>query len=131
MPVLIIPFLTTLSLGIAFVYVLRVSINWLMNTLTAWMVGLSRGSCFIMGAVIGAGMGFDLGGPVTASAVANGLGADGVFSPMSSKVVGGITLRLGIGLHYRRSIAICGSRPTACHCFYNGWFWYRRSQISP
>lgn len=100
MPVLIIPFLTTLLLGLAFVYILGVPITWLMDFLTEWMIGLSGGSKFIMGAVIGACMGFDLGGPVnkTASAVANGLGADGIFGPMSSKIVGGMTPPLGIGL---------------------------------
>lgn len=100
MPVLIIPFLTTLILGLAFVYILGVPITWLMDTLTAWMISLNGGSRFIMGAVLGACMGFDLGGPVnkTASAVANGLGADGIFGPMSSKIVGGMTPPLGIGL---------------------------------
>lgn len=100
MPVMIIPVLSTLICGALFLLVLNQPIVWLMNALTNWITSLQGGSKFVLGAVIGACMGFDMGGPVnkTASAVANGLGADGIYGPMSAKIVGGMTPPLGIGL---------------------------------
>nr|WP_304358363.1 PTS fructose transporter subunit IIC [Clostridium paraputrificum] len=100
MPVMIIPLVSTFVCGLAFLLVLSKPIIWLMAALQAWILSLQGGSKFLLGAAIGACMGFDLGGPVnkTASAVANGLGADGIFGPMSAKIVGGMTPPLGIGL---------------------------------
>lgn len=100
MPVMIIPFVSSLIVGMAFLLVISKPIIWFTEFLTVWMMSLNGGSKFIMGAVIGACMGFDMGGPVnkTASAVANGLGTEGVYGPMSAKIVGGMTPPLGIGL---------------------------------
>lgn len=100
MPVLVIPVVTTFVCGTLFMLLLSPPIIALMNVLTDWIISLQGGSKFIIGAVIGACMGFDLGGPVnkTASAVANGLGVDGIYGPMSAKIVGGMTPPLGIGL---------------------------------
>jgi len=43
-------------------------------------------------------MGFDMGGPVnkTASMAANALGADGIYGPMTAKIVGGMTPPIGL-----------------------------------
>lgn len=43
-------------------------------------------------------MGFDMGGPVnkTASMAANALGADGIYGPMSAKIIGGMTPPCGV-----------------------------------
>lgn len=100
MPVMIIPFIASLVVGMAFLLVLSTPIVAVTEALTDWMRSLQGGSKFVMGAVIGAAMGFDMGGPVnkTASAVANGLGAEGIYGPMSAKIIGGMTPPLGIGL---------------------------------
>lgn len=99
-PVMIIPFVASFVVGLAFLLVLSVPIVWITESLTEFIKSLNTGSLFVMGAVIGACMGFDMGGPVnkTASSVANGLGADGIYGPMSAKIVGGMTPPLGIGL---------------------------------
>lgn len=99
-PVMIIPFVSTMVVGLSFVLLLSIPIVWITDALTNWIISLNGGSKFILGAVIGACMGFDMGGPVnkTASAVANGLGADGIYGPMSAKIIGGMTPPLGIGL---------------------------------
>lgn len=100
MPVMIIPVVATAICGLAFLFLVADPIVWLMDLLTTWIKSFQGGSKFILGAVIGACMGFDMGGPVnkTASAVANGLGADGIYGPMSAKIIGGMTPPLGIGL---------------------------------
>ena len=98
MPVMIIPVLATLVCGMLFLMVFAQPLAWLMNSLQIWIMSLNSGSKFVIGAVIGACMGFDMGGPVnkTASMAANGLGADGIYGPMSAKIIGGMTPPIGV-----------------------------------
>jgi len=98
MPVLIIPVTTTLVLGVGYFIVLAQPLAFLMDSLQEWMMGLNGGSKFIIGAVIGGAMGFDMGGPInkTASMTGNALGANGINGPMSAKIIGGMTPPIGI-----------------------------------
>lgn len=98
MPVLIIPVLSTLVCGMLFCIVLMRPMAAGMTALQNWIMALNGGAKFVIGAVIGGCMGFDLGGPVnkTASMAANALGADGVNGPMSAKIIGGMTPPVGI-----------------------------------
>jgi len=93
MPVLIIPVVATLICGMLFLCVFCKPLAFIMDVFKNWIMGLNSGSKFVIGAVIGACMGFDMGGPVnkTASMAANALGADGMYGPMSAKIVGGMT----------------------------------------
>ena len=78
----------------------------LMLAFQHWIEGLSGSSLFVAGAVIGACMGFDMGGPVnkTASMAANALYADneangGIGAAAeTAKILGGMTPALGVGL---------------------------------
>jgi len=98
MPVMIIPVVATFVCGMLFLCVFSQPIAWMMSGLQAWITSLNGGSKFVIGAVIGACMGFDMGGPVnkTASMAANGLGADGIYGPMSAKIIGGMTPPIGV-----------------------------------
>ena len=97
MPVLIIPVLASLVVGMIFVVFLSQPLAFIMTQFQNWIVSLNGGSKAIIGAVIGACMGFDLGGPVnkTASLAANALGADGIFAPWAAKLIGGMTPPIG------------------------------------
>lgn len=77
-----------------------VPIAWLMGIVTGWLTALSAGSRFVLGAVIGAMIAFDNGGPVnkTAALFVNGLNADGFFIPTSAKMCAGMTSPLGIAI---------------------------------
>lgn len=103
MPVLIIPVVSTLVCGSLFYMVLCKPIALAMTAFQEWIESLSEGSLFVIGAVIGACLGFDMGGPVgkTASMAANALFADdpeGIGSAAeSAKIIGGMTPALGIG----------------------------------
>ena len=81
-------------------YVIGVPIAWLMGIVTGWLTALSAGSRFVLGAVIGAMIAFDNGGPVnkTAALFVNGLNADGFFIPTSAKMCAGMTSPLGIAI---------------------------------
>nr|WP_084125652.1 fructose-specific PTS transporter subunit EIIC [Demequina sp. NBRC 110054] len=64
MPVVVIPMLSTfITLGL-FITVLGRPIQIAFDGLNDWLTGLSGGSAFALGAILGAMMGFDLGGPV-------------------------------------------------------------------
>lgn len=100
MPVLIIPVFVTLFSGALFFMVLIKPMTWLMDAFMTWIMSLNGGSQFIIGAIIGGCMGFDMGGPVnkTASMAANALMADGFYAPESAKIIGGMTPPLGVAL---------------------------------
>ncbi|NLH64309.1 MAG: PTS fructose transporter subunit IIC [Erysipelotrichaceae bacterium] len=104
MPVMIIPVLSTLIAGALFFWIVCKPMALCMDAIQVWITSLSSGSLFIIGAVIGACMGFDMGGPInkTASMAANALFADqpdGIGSAAeSAKIVGGMTPPLGIGI---------------------------------
>ncbi len=98
MPVMIIPVISTFVCGLIYFIVINTPFSYAMTALQKWIMSLNGGSKFIIGAVIGAGMGFDMGGPVnkTASMAANALGADGIYGPMSAKIIGGMTPPVGV-----------------------------------
>lgn len=104
MPVLIIPVLATMVGSFVFFGVLMRPVSALMMGFQAWIESLASGSLFIVGAVIGACMGFDMGGPInkTASMAANALYAempDGIGGcAETAKIIGGMTPAIGVGL---------------------------------
>ena len=100
MPILVYPVVTTLVCGLLMYYVVGRPISWFMAWLTSGLMALSGGSRFVLGAVIGAMICLDHGGPInkTAALFVNGLNADGFLIPTSAKMCAGMTSPLGIGL---------------------------------
>lgn len=97
MPVLIIPVITCLVVGMVFIVFLSQPLALLMTHFQNWIISLNGGSMALLGGIIGACMGFDLGGPInkTASLAANALGADGFLAPWAAKIIGGMTPPIG------------------------------------
>ena len=83
MPVLIIPILSTLLLGMAYIYILAYPLSLFMNWLIAVLGGLQGGSAVVLGLVIGVMTAFDMGGPInkTASTFTMALMASSVYGP--------------------------------------------------
>ncbi|RKT79437.1 PTS system D-fructose-specific IIA component (F1P-forming) (Frc family) /PTS system D-fructose-specific IIB component (F1P-forming) (Frc family) /PTS system D-fructose-specific IIC component (F1P-forming) (Frc family) [Terracoccus luteus] len=80
MPVVVIPLLSSLITIGLFITVLGRPIKALTDALNTWLGGLGGGSAIILGLILGAMMGFDLGGPVNKVAYAfatTGLAAAG------------------------------------------------------
>ena len=98
MPVMFIPVLSTLVCGMIFLCVFSIPLAWIMDVFQKWIISLNGGAKSVIGGVIGACMGFDMGGPVnkTASMAANALGADGINGPMCAKIIGGMTPPIGL-----------------------------------
>jgi len=106
MPVLIIPVVATCVAIFVFFGIFMKPLSAIMIAFQKWIEGLSGSSLFVAGAVIGACMGFDMGGPVnkTASMAANALYADneangGIGAAAeTAKIIGGMTPAIGVGL---------------------------------
>ena len=101
MPILIIPFISTLVVGMAMFLILGKPIAWIMDTFTNLLVNRQNGGVkFGLGAMIGGMLGFDLGGPMgkTASAFTNALLTEGIYGPSAAKIVSGMTPAIGIAL---------------------------------
>jgi PTS system fructose-specific IIC component len=93
-----IPVISTLVCGMIFLCVFAIPLAYIMNVFQQWIISLNGGAKAVIGGVIGACMGFDMGGPInkTASMAANALGADGINGPMAAKIIGGMTPPIGI-----------------------------------
>jgi PTS system fructose-specific IIC component len=64
MPVLLIPLLTTISVGLVMIVLLGKPIAWLMEQLTDGLNSMSGGSAVLLGVILGLMMAFDMGGPL-------------------------------------------------------------------
>lgn len=98
-PMLLIPLL-----GIAFtalaMSILGQPIAWLQTTLDAWLTGVSGSSAVLLGAVIGAMMAFDMGGPLGKIALTFVVGAysQGIYGPNAAAFPGIMTAPVSVAL---------------------------------
>lgn len=83
MPILVMPILSSLVLGMVYIYVLAAPIAVFMDWLTGLLSGLQGGSAAVLGIVIGIMTAVDMGGPVnkTASTFTMALMTAGVYAP--------------------------------------------------
>ncbi|MEK5240480.1 fructose-specific PTS transporter subunit EIIC [Paenibacillus sp. FSL L8-0470] len=64
MPIIIIPVLTSLIVGLIFVFVIGSPIAQVFESLTVWLVGMQGTSSILLALILGAMISFDMGGPV-------------------------------------------------------------------
>ena len=62
-PVLILPLLSTLAVGLVMYYVIGGPISWVQDHLTDWLSGLQGSNAVVLGLILGAMMAADMGGP--------------------------------------------------------------------
>lgn len=70
MPVVIIPLLSSLAVGLLMFMLLGRPLAWVTTSLTDWLNGMSGTSAIVLGIILGLMMCFDLGGPVNKAAYA-------------------------------------------------------------
>ena len=99
-PVLLLPLLGTVVVGVLMLMVIGKPIAGVMGGLTDWLKGLQTGSAVLLGVILGAMMAFDMGGPVNKAAYvfSTTLIAAGVANPMAAAMAGGMVPPLGIAL---------------------------------
>jgi fructose PTS system EIIBC or EIIC component len=68
MPVLVLPVISTLIIGLGMIYVVGKPVAVLNATVEGWLSALSGGSAVILGTILGLMMAFDMGGPVNKAA---------------------------------------------------------------
>jgi PTS system fructose-specific IIC component len=100
MPILILPVLSTLIVGLLMIYVIGSPLKNIMTALTNWLTRMSSTNAVILGVILGLMMAFDMGGPVNKAAYtfATGLLASNVFTPMAAVMAAGMTPPLGLAL---------------------------------
>jgi PTS system fructose-specific IIC component len=92
MPVLVLPVLSTLIVGLAMVYVIGPPMVRINDAMLTWLQGLQSTTAVLLGILLGAMMAFDMGGPVNkaAYAFAVGLLASQVYQPMAAVMAAGM-----------------------------------------
>lgn len=82
-PIIVIPVGSTLVVGLAFIFLLGAPIAAVFAALTTWLAGMQGAAPLALGIILGAMIGFDMGGPVNKVAFlfAGGLIATGNFGP--------------------------------------------------
>ena len=88
MPVVVIPLVSTLVVGMAMILVLARPLAWLNEALVDGLNSMTGSSAILLGAILGLMMCFDLGGPVNKAAyvfAVTGLSTAGALDPGSSQ----------------------------------------------
>ncbi len=99
-PVLIIPLLSTLVVGLLLVYVFGRPVKAILDGLTSFLQNMGQANALILGVLLGGMMAVDMGGPVNKAAYtfAVGLLASNIYQPMAAAMAAGMTPPLGMGL---------------------------------
>lgn len=99
-PVLILPLISTLIVGLLMIFVIGPPVKVALNSLETWLAGLQQGSALVLGVILGAMMAFDMGGPVNKAAYTFSVGllASKIYAPMAAVMAAGMVPPLGLAL---------------------------------
>ncbi|WP_246804225.1 PTS fructose transporter subunit IIC [Desulfosarcina cetonica] len=99
-PVLILPLISTLVVGLLMIYLIGPPVKVALNGLESWLSNLQEGSALLLGVILGAMMAFDMGGPVNKAAYTFSVGllASKIYAPMAAVMAAGMVPPLGLAL---------------------------------
>jgi PTS system fructose-specific IIC component len=99
-PILIIPLVASLITGLVMIYIVGTPVANIMHWLTDWLQSLGTANAVLLGAVLGAMMCTDMGGPVNKAAYVFGvtLLSSSVYAPMAAIMAAGMVPPLAMGL---------------------------------
>ena len=99
-PILILPLLGTLIVGLAMIYVINPPVAKIMAALSDWLKSLGDINAIVLGVIIGAMMCIDMGGPVNKAAYTFSVGmlASQVFTPMAAAMATGMVPPIGMAI---------------------------------
>ena len=99
-PILVIPVVTSILVGLCYIYIFANPIGIGMNALNSFLFSLSSSSKIVVGIIIGAMVTFDMGGPInkTACTFSIAMMAEGHYEFFGICAVGICTAPLGLGL---------------------------------
>lgn len=99
-PVLILPFLSSIVIGLLMIFVIAPPVQAILNAMTTWLNAMQGANAILLGVILGTMMAFDMGGPINKAAYtfAVGLLASKVYGPMAAVMAAGMTPPLGLAL---------------------------------
>ena len=99
-PILVIPLLATLVVGLLLVYVFGGPISAITTGLNTFLQNMGSTNAVLLGLVLGGMMAVDMGGPVNKAAYtfAIGLLSSNLYAPMAAVMAAGMTPPLGLAL---------------------------------
>jgi PTS system fructose-specific IIC component len=100
MPVVVIPLVSTIAVGLAMTIVVGRPVSWATTQLTNGLNGLSGSNAVLLGLLLGLMMAFDMGGPVNKVAYTFGVAALSTGNPkiMAAVMAAGMTPPLALAL---------------------------------
>lgn len=102
MPMMIIPLISSLVIGLLMFFVLGVPIVWATDGLTSFLTSMQGSMKFVFGAILGGMAAFDFGGPVNkvASLFADGLLLEGIYEPEAVKILASMVPPFGVAISW-------------------------------
>lgn len=99
-PILILPLLGSLIVGLLMVYAINPPVASLMTALTDWLKTMNDANAVILGLILGAMMCTDMGGPVNKAAYTFSVGmiASGVYTPIAAAMAAGMIPPIGMAI---------------------------------
>lgn len=99
-PILIIPLLSSLVVGLAMIYLIGKPVAGILAGLTHWLQTMGTANAVLLGAILGGMMCTDMGGPVNKAAYAFGVGllSTQTYAPMAAIMAAGMVPPLAMGL---------------------------------
>jgi PTS system fructose-specific IIC component len=97
-PVLILPLLSVLAVGLLMIFVVGPPVQGLNTAMNNWLEGMQGANAVVLGLVLGGMMAFDMGGPINKAAYAFSVGllASKIYEPMAATMAAGMTPALGV-----------------------------------
>ena len=98
-PILIIPLIASFITGLAMIYIVGKPVAAIMEGLTHWLQAMGTANAVILGAILGAMMCTDMGGPVNKAAYAFGVAllSTQTYAPMAAIMAAGMVPPLAMG----------------------------------
>ena len=102
MPMMIIPLISSVVVGLLMFFILGVPIVWATDGLTSFLTSMQGSMRFIFGAILGGMAAFDFGGPVNkvASLFADGLLLEGIYEPEAVKILASMVPPFGVAISW-------------------------------
>ncbi len=99
-PILIIPLVSSLIVGLAMIYLIGKPVAGILARLTHWLQTMGTANAVLLGAILGAMMCTDMGGPVNKAAYAFGVGllSTQTYAPMAAIMAAGMVPPLAMGI---------------------------------
>ena len=99
-PILILPLLGSLIVGLAMIYLINPPVSQIMAALSEWLKSMGEVNAMVLGTLIGAMMCIDMGGPVNKAAYTFSVGmiASGVYTPMAAAMAAGMVPPIGMAI---------------------------------